>query len=423
MGVDEAIFPLAVVFEEVADAEERVEVRHEGAAFVWRGEGHFAERDDVVEGEDDELAEAAVLGGDEVLAAAAWGRGLGPVGEKRFFESLVGLEVAREGAPSGAGAVEFELREGDEGVFPEVEEASVNALVQRDEHRDSRAVENDARTLLRVEAGGKLEGMWDRLVMSWLLVSGVCSGCMTAVRGDRDMAESGPSMTQRAGPVSAVEGTTQAGEATPQAGPAAGLLEDLLTHPPSGMAFPSKIEGFSREGDTPQDGLGMTVTYQRVDPRVVLIANVSIYPQGGHGASGHVSMSAAGNIGQTEPEFDALKRSVLALGAEVSLIGEGAMKLVQRGAIRTGRRAHFIVADPTGKVPVMVSHVFLFAHGPWFISYRATFPAALHEACDEALLALMGALAWPEAGRLASADEVEGGVDLRVDHHAVGRAR
>lgn len=164
------------------------------------------------------------------------------------------------------------------------------------------------------------------------------------------------------------------------------------SHAPSGMRFPVEVAGFQRDGMTTYHDSGddMSVGYHRLDDATAMMATVYIYPTWRYGA-------------QIDQQFEDAKAAVLRHRDGAELLADGPMRIFQRGEFRTGRRAHFLVRDPKGKRPLIVSHLFLFEHGPWFIKYRATFPAEQHEACDEALLEFMAALIWPDVqpGRLA----------------------
>lgn len=158
-----------------------------------------------------------------------------------------------------------------------------------------------------------------------------------------------------------------------------------LAHPASGMRFPLEVEGFQRDGMSRYDQSGddVSVGYHRLDAQMALTATVYIYPSERYG-------------GDLDRQFGEARDAVLRNRRGAELIGQGEMRIFQRGAYQNGRRAHFLVNDPTGQRPLVVSHLFLFMHGPWFIKYRATFPADQHEACDDALLRFMAALPWPE---------------------------
>lgn len=158
-----------------------------------------------------------------------------------------------------------------------------------------------------------------------------------------------------------------------------------LAHPASGMRFPLEVEGFQRDGMSRYDQRGedVSVGYHRLDAQMALTATVYIYPSERYG-------------GDLDRQFGEARDAVLRNRKGAELIGQGEMRLFQRGSYHNGRRAHFLVKDPTGERPLVVSHLFLFMHGPWFIKYRATFPADQHEACDDALLRFMAALPWPD---------------------------
>lgn len=181
------------------------------------------------------------------------------------------------------------------------------------------------------------------------------------------------------------------GTGQPDAGPgsepdaAATQPSPDLAHPASGMRFPVEVEGFQRDGMSRYDKRGedVSVGYHRLDAQMALTATVYIYPSERYG-------------GDLDRQFDEARDAVLRNRKGAELIGQGEMRLFQRGTYHNGRRAHFLVKDPTGERPLVVSHLFLFMHGPWFIKYRATFPADQHEACDDALLRFMAALPWPD---------------------------
>ncbi len=164
-----------------------------------------------------------------------------------------------------------------------------------------------------------------------------------------------------------------------------------LSHAPSGMRFPIQVEGFQRDGMAKYDDQGddVSVGYHRLDEQMAMMATVYIYPTHRYGGM--------------DSQFGEARDAVLRNRKGSELLAEGDMQIFQRGEYRTGRRAHFLVRDPKGDRPLVVSHLFLFEYGPWFIKYRATFPADQHEACDEALLKFMSALPWPDIhpGRLA----------------------
>ena len=164
-----------------------------------------------------------------------------------------------------------------------------------------------------------------------------------------------------------------------------------LSHAPSGMRFPIQVEGFQRDGMAKYDDQGddVSVGYHRLDEQMAMMATVYIYPTHRYGGM--------------DSQFGEARDAVLRNRKGSELLAEGDMQIFQRGEYRNGRRAHFLVRDPKGDRPLVVSHLFLFEYGPWFIKYRATFPADQHEACDEALLKFMSALPWPDIhpGRLA----------------------
>lgn len=165
-------------------------------------------------------------------------------------------------------------------------------------------------------------------------------------------------------------------------------LSHDLDHPASGMRFPIEVEGFQRDGMSRYDQRGddVSVGYHRLDEQMALTATVYIFPSDRYG-------------GDIDVQFAEARDAVLRNRRGAELIGQGDMKILQLGEYRTGRRAHFLVKDPTGERPLAVSHLFLFVHGSWFIKYRATFPAHQHEQCDDALLRFMAALPWPEVAR------------------------
>lgn len=161
--------------------------------------------------------------------------------------------------------------------------------------------------------------------------------------------------------------------------------KDDLSHQASGMRFPLEVAGLQRDGMSRYDKRGddVSVGYHRLDATMALTATVYIFPSDRYGGDLDVQFSEA---------RDAVTRN--RQGAE--LLAQGDMQLFQRGEYKTGRRAHFLVKDPSGQRPVVVSHLFVFQHGPWFIKYRATFPADQHEVCDDVLLRFMAALPWPD---------------------------
>lgn len=160
---------------------------------------------------------------------------------------------------------------------------------------------------------------------------------------------------------------------------------DPYLHVPSGMRFPPEVAGFSRDGMARYDerGADVSVGYHRADTLVAVTTTVYIYPK------------RAGTE-DLDQHFAAAQAAVLQNRRGAELIAAGDMQLFQRGSVHEGRRAHFLIRDPGGEKPLAVSHLFLFEHGPWFIKYRATFPAQQHEVADEVLLRFMGALDWPE---------------------------
>ena len=164
-----------------------------------------------------------------------------------------------------------------------------------------------------------------------------------------------------------------------------------LSHAPSGMRFPMLVEGFQRDGMARYDDQGddVSVGYHRLDEQMAMMATVYIYPTHRYGGM--------------DSQFGEARDAVLRNRKGSELLAEGDMQIFQRGEYRNGRRAHFLVRSPEGDRPLVVSHLFLFEYGPWFIKYRATFPADQHEVCDEALLKFMSALPWPDVhpGRLA----------------------
>lgn len=158
-----------------------------------------------------------------------------------------------------------------------------------------------------------------------------------------------------------------------------------LSHMASGMRFPIEVAGLLRVGMSRYDKRGddVSVGYHHLDNTMALTATVYIFPADRYG-------------GDIDVQFSEARDAVLRNRQGAELLAQGDMQLFQRGEYKTGRRAHFSVKDPSGQRPMMVSHLFLFRHGPWFIKYRATFPAEQHDVCDDALLRFMAALPWPE---------------------------
>jgi hypothetical protein len=170
-------------------------------------------------------------------------------------------------------------------------------------------------------------------------------------------------------------------------------------HAPTGMVFPQAIAGFERDDDdVPEPGADqIAVSYKRFDEKVAIMVTVYLYPQSLFG-------------GSLDENFRAATVAVLDRERGVRLIGEGRMALEQAGRVQEGRRAHFFVDDDAEKLPPQITHLFMFAHGPWFIKYRTIFLAFQHEEADRANLELMRALRWPEAdrGRLAGLGQAFG---------------
>lgn len=191
---------------------------------------------------------------------------------------------------------------------------------------------------------------------------------------------------------------TGAPEEAPAPGPhlaeaPAGVASRPWVHAPTGMVFPASIAGFERDdGDVPEPGADqIAVSYKRFDEKVAIMVTVHLYPRSLFG-------------GSLEDNFRAATVAVLDRERGVRLIGEGRMALEQAGDVQEGRRAHFFVDDDTEQLPAQITHLFMFAHGPWFIKYRTIFLAFQHKEADRANLDLMRALRWPEAdrGRIAA---------------------
>lgn len=166
----------------------------------------------------------------------------------------------------------------------------------------------------------------------------------------------------------------------------------VVRHAPSGMLFPARLAGLARDAAASVDPRGddVAVGYHRIDDMLVLAATVYVYP-------------AQGSL---ERDFAAAEAAVLEQRPGAILVAEGSVALRQDGRWHDGRRAHFLVRDPTGRQPAQVTHVFLFQHGPWRLKYRATFLAGQQVLADRAIVRLLRELPWPELdlGQVARAD-------------------
>jgi len=166
-------------------------------------------------------------------------------------------------------------------------------------------------------------------------------------------------------------------EANPPAAP-----QEVFRHPASGMEFPAALGTLERDVIRTYDATGddVSVGYHRTDHDVTLVITVYIYPR----------------RRPLDDEFAGAKAAIEARSAGATLITQGLMQLEQGGSIHTGRRAHYLIRDPSGQSQTQISHLFLFDQGPWHVKYRVTFIAEQHELADELVLQFMRQLAWPE---------------------------
>jgi hypothetical protein len=160
---------------------------------------------------------------------------------------------------------------------------------------------------------------------------------------------------------------------------------DTYTHGPSQFRFPPRIGSFQREAVTQydQDGLDVSVGYNHPGYRIA--ATVYVYP---------VPQRSPDNT--LEGHFGSCKAEVVRTNGGAQFVSEGAVQISPGGLQHSGRQAAYtLTAVFAGQRQPLRSELYLFAHGPWFIYYRVTYPVEQRAVAESAAKAFINELRWP----------------------------
>ena len=154
-------------------------------------------------------------------------------------------------------------------------------------------------------------------------------------------------------------------------------------HAASGFVFPYNVGAFRRATAHAFDEAGANVSVGYADPSLKIVLTVYVYPHLGLGADAH---------------FRQVKADVTRANPKAELLDEGkATATGPGGRQHDGLRARYgFVGRFAGVEQDLVSEAYLFAHGPNFVKYRLTYPAADAKAAALRVEFFLKTLAFPE---------------------------
>jgi hypothetical protein len=184
-------------------------------------------------------------------------------------------------------------------------------------------------------------------------------------------------------------------------------IKDAYVHHESGMQFPGMVESFQRVtarsySDSGQDDVG--IGYQCVLRYVPISVTVYVYPVPA------VYKIDPGSAAVADPERFLMDNSlnditsvILSLHKDTVLLNKQTYTLQQNGRMINGRKALFQYTQPVaGSEQEVLSELYLFHSGPWFVKYRATYPKTVQSFARDHVIDFMKSLTIPSSsGRLA----------------------
>ena len=155
-----------------------------------------------------------------------------------------------------------------------------------------------------------------------------------------------------------------------------------FAHAASGFVFPYNVGAFRRATVHAFDDAGANVSVGYADPSLKIVLTAYVYPHLGLGADTH---------------FRQVKTDVARANPKAELLEEGKATAGPDGRQYDGLRARYEFVGRFGGVDQdLISEAYLFAHGPNFVKYRLTYPAADAKAAALRVEFFLKTLAFPE---------------------------
>jgi hypothetical protein len=171
-------------------------------------------------------------------------------------------------------------------------------------------------------------------------------------------------------------------------------------HPESGMQFPGLVEAFQRVNarsysDSGQDDVG--IGYKSILRYVPISVTVYVYP------IPSIYKIDSPSAAVSDPErflmdnsFSDITSVILSLHKDTVLLKKQTFTLQQNGRMINGRKALFQYRQPVaGAQQEVLSELYLFRSGPWFVKYRATYPKTVQNFAEDHIVDFMKSLTIP----------------------------
>jgi hypothetical protein len=162
------------------------------------------------------------------------------------------------------------------------------------------------------------------------------------------------------------------------------------THVSSGMELPPQVGSFKRTHlrsyDASTKNISAEYEFKSMGFKAAIIT-VYIYP---------ISMIGYGDQISLNEHFQQVKKALLDIYPDANGIAEGTITIGQPWGPEVGSALTFdYKSKKQFKNKLCNSRAYLFAHGPWFIKYRITYPKKNHNKVDGKINEFMHSLTWP----------------------------
>jgi len=177
-------------------------------------------------------------------------------------------------------------------------------------------------------------------------------------------------------------------------------VQGTYIHHESGMQFPGTVQSFQRinarsYSDSGQDDVG--IGYKSVLRYVPITVTVYVYPV----PSIYRDESASSQVADPERflmdnSLSDITRVILSLHKDTVMLKKQTFTLQQNGRMINGRKALFQYKQPVaGAEQDVLSELYLFRSGPWFVKYRATYPRTVQNFAQDHIVDFMKSLTIP----------------------------
>lgn len=177
-------------------------------------------------------------------------------------------------------------------------------------------------------------------------------------------------------------------------------VQGTYIHHESGMQFPGMVEAFQRinarsYSATGQDDVG--IGYKSILRYVPITVTVYVYPV----PAVYRADSASPEVADPEKflmdnSLNDITSVILSLHKDTVLLKKQTFTLQQNGRMINGRKALFQYTQPVDGAPQdVLSELYLFRSGPWFVKYRATYPRTVQSFAQDHIVDFMKSLTIP----------------------------